>query len=36
MDTSLRNTTGTHKQMSSSMMTTIEMIICGPVGPGVC
>ncbi len=36
METNVRHTTGTHMQMTTSMMTTIEMIICWPAGPGVC
>jgi hypothetical protein len=36
METLVRSTTGTQMQMSTSMMTTIEMIICWPAGPGVC
>lgn len=37
MKTSVRNTTGMHSIMDTSMMTTIiETIICWPAEPGVC
>jgi len=37
MNTTVRDTTGTQMQMTTSMMTTIMtgMIICWPAGPGV-